>query len=417
MAEIKAPLPESPPPRRPWHRLHLSTWLVLFLTLAILILLIVPGEYPSDQWKMYLPYNPDASSHLGYCFQHGWPWKYLDTYIHHPKFSIPILGESDFADYFGYPNWILSDSWKFAGDEDAEFSPIMLFLDMIAAALIIFLIAAVVEWRRRRIGHIWQFTLRELLLVMVILAVILAWWRTNHVRLQKEKDILQISEVFNNECLEYRGPVFLIKLLGGRCLRDFFKVTSFSLSNNPNRHVPKLDSKMSGSLPDIELLVAEEAKHADFEDIANLRHLTSLVLVNTVVTEADSALIARISSLERLCLYNTSISSKGILTLQSLPRLKELFLDEVEIGAESARALAYLDNLQYLYIRESQISNSSVTYLANLTRLKQLHIQLSDIPPQECERLQMLLPHCKIIYQSDSAPGINFPNVYGMGMF
>jgi hypothetical protein len=414
MAEIKAPLPESSPPRRPWHRLHLSTWLVLIFTLGILILLIVPGEIPGDSSGQFLPYNPIPQISAPFIFQHGWPWAYLEQGVADPDFSIPIWGE---VENFDYPPWFYVCGWSLTG-EDTNFSPIILLLDIIFAASILFLVAISFEWRRRRIVRIWQFTLRELLLVMILLAVLLSWWRTNHVRLQKEKEILHFSEqVLYNSFWEYRGPDFLEKLLGKEFLSDLYTITNFSLSNKINNHIsiPKLDSSISSSLPYIKLLVAEETTHADIEDISNLRHLESLVLVNTIVTEADLSLISRISSLERVFLSKTPITSKGILSLQSLPRLEELFLDDAEIGDESARALASLDNLQYLYIRESQISDNSVSCLANLTRLKELHIQKTDITPKGCGRLQMLLPRCKVIYESDKNPVISFPP--GSGMF
>ena len=416
MAETEAPLPELVAPRRPWYRLHLSTWVVLFVALIVLVLLIVPGELIDGDTRSYLPYAPLPEAPSPGSFQHGWPWTYLERAADGADFSARIWGGDAWV---SYPPWCYVCAWSFAGDDGTVFWPGVLVLDIVAAALILFLTAATVEWRRRRLRHIWQFTLRELLLVMLLLAVMLAWWRTNHVRLGREKDVLHFSSAFESGCSEYRGPVYLEKLVGTGFLENFFKVTSFSLSNNRARDVSKLESPLSDSLPDIELLVAEEGEQSDFEEIAKLRHLKSLVLFNTIVTDAESDIVSRMSSLERLCLRDSPISSKGILALRSLARLRELYLCGVEIGDQSARALAYLDSLQYLCIRESLIKRHSVAYLANLTKLKELHTVIMDIPREERERLEMLLPRCKIVYESDGPPEIVFPsvNAHGTGMF
>ena len=82
MAEIKAPLPESPPPRRPWYRLHLSTWVVLFLTIVILILLIVPGKFEIIRIRRgFLQYSASEGNQPNYFYHHGWPWNYLERYV------------------------------------------------------------------------------------------------------------------------------------------------------------------------------------------------------------------------------------------------------------------------------------------------------------------------------------------------
>jgi hypothetical protein len=92
-----------------------------------------------------------------------------------------------------------------------------------------------------------------------------------------------------------------------------------------------------------------------------------------------------------------------------------LILDESGTGDESARALACLDNLRYLYLRKTFTSDASVSYLGNLTRLRELHIQETDITPHGYDRLRILLPHCKIFYETGDIPEIPSPS--GTGMF
>ena len=291
--------------------------------------------------------------------------------------------------------WLDIRGWSFTGDE-IVFSPIAFFLDIVTALAILLLIAALFEWRRRRRWRVWQYTLSELLILMFLVAGVLGWWQTNHLRVQKEIDSADLayggSPFFNY--LEYRGPVFLEKLLGKELLTDFSTVTIFLLSDKTAQ-----DVSISSQLPNIEIIFADKATHANIDDISKLRHLKTLSLETTNVSDTDIALISRISSLESLTISKTPITKKGLLALQSLPKLESLVLSNTSIGDESARGLAYLDNLQYLSLREIHISNASVSYLGNLTGLKILDIDETNITNHGYRRLQHLLPHCKILYR------------------
>src|SRR6266566_7338319 len=116
---------DLPSARRPWYRLHRSTWLVAPLGLIVAVLLVVPGgigSYPElDSWG-----NSPA-------IVHGWPVAFLwrvrsDWYPsgYDPAKVSPTLP------------WKLTDSiWKF--------HPLALALDILVAALGIAAFVAIVE--------------------------------------------------------------------------------------------------------------------------------------------------------------------------------------------------------------------------------------------------------------------------------
>jgi hypothetical protein len=326
-----------------------------------------------------------------YCFCHGWPWNYLFRNV-----NVNDVGSS-IDD--GIP-WLDIRGWSFIGAE-IEFSPIVFFWDIIAATAILILIATFFEWRRRRRWRVWQYTLSELLILMILVAGVLSWWRTNHLRVQKEDDfvISTFGDYPFTRCKEYRGPVILGKLFGEKYLTDFFTVTFFPWSNDEVDYHPKIKFTISSGLPNIECIYVDRATHADIEEISRLRHLKELCLYTTIFSDTDIISISRISSLESLSLSKTLITKKGILALQSLPRLQVLILCKSSIGDESARALTYLVNLQCLSLRETNISNASVSYLGNLTGLKILDIQNTIITDHGYRRLHRLLPQCKIVYR------------------
>jgi hypothetical protein len=385
MAEINAPEPESPAPRRPWHRLHLSTWMVLILITSILVLLIVPAEFAEN-------------THI---FQHGWPWPYL---ARHFEYTEPSISQLDEYEYSNIP-WLNIFCWNIFTGNDFILFPLMLAIDIIVAISILGIVAIYVEWRRRQRWRVWQFTLRELLLLTIILAVILSWWRTNHLRFQRENNFMDLAyggagkRPFTRLC-EYRGPVFLKKIIGEDNLRDFFKVTVYIIDKTNNSQSINTNLSFASELPFLETIyVVDKLTHVDFDEMSKLRYLKSLDLQKVKLTDADIISISRIASLKYLELSNTSITKKDISTLQSLHNLEGLYLSNCQIGDESGRALAYLDNLQFLNLRGTSISDASVSYLGNLKNLKELDIQDTKISSRGFLRLRrFLLPKCKINY-------------------
>lgn len=319
-----------------------------------------------------------------------------------------------------YPPWLHLYNWRFSGYK-ACFSPLILLLDLITAATILLLVAIGMEWRRRRGLRVWQFTLREIILVMFVLAGALAYWRTNHLRAEKEIAFAESEreDYSSRYHRDYQGPVFLEKLFGMKYLDDFFTVTHYSLEHKNNKS-QKAYLPFSAELTNIEILICVNASHDDIEEIQKLRHLKVLALFDSTLSHQDYISLSRISSLKGLRLLGTKIAPNALLSLRSLPRLEWLILEDSDIGDESARALASLGNLTFLYLRKTHLSDASVSYLANLTRLKELHIQDCDITPHGCERLRILLPQCEMFYETANMPPFTFPiweRTSGMGMF
>ncbi len=67
--------PDSPPAAcRSWRRLHRLTSVILLLVLAVLVLVVVPGE-PFGLWGD--PYPDGRGFAMWKVFGHGWPWIFL----------------------------------------------------------------------------------------------------------------------------------------------------------------------------------------------------------------------------------------------------------------------------------------------------------------------------------------------------
>ncbi len=196
---------------RPWYRLHLSTWLFALLVTAVLVLLVVPGE----SWEV--------SSKME-TFEHGWPWLHLQRTIANSPRPLGV--------YDDVP-WLYREAWGLAVGV-TDFSPSKLVGNAAIALLILVVAAAGFEWWRRRRRRLWQFSLRELLVVTLLVAIALSWWQCHRQRVQLEqravattRELLSVAGDYDPMIDEYYcGPKWLAKLVGTKPLGVLYAVTS-----------------------------------------------------------------------------------------------------------------------------------------------------------------------------------------------
>ena len=157
----------------------------------------------------------------GEFFHHGWPWSIWSVTSMAREQIVPGR------------NWIthlgLSCVDGVTVAMQILFCLSTLFVDLLIAVAILVLTAFLFEIRRRWHMRIWQFTLRELFLAFLLVAGICSWWQTNRFRRQKEQEVMLAGEQipYASFSYEYRGPLFLHKLLGNIFLNDFFVITEF----------------------------------------------------------------------------------------------------------------------------------------------------------------------------------------------
>jgi hypothetical protein len=346
MTEIKAPLPESSPLRRPWHRLHLSTWIVLFLMTLILTILIVPGEIDERIVAIGDNLNGSGGMAFGDYYLHGWPWEYLDRY---PKNS----GSSTTEEETICAPWLIPRCWSFFGEEKT-FSPMILVLDFIVACVILVLVTLFLEWRSRRRLRIWQFTLLELIVFTIIVAGICSWWRTNHLNRQKEQEIISALEKIEGESIsseEYRGPAFLRKLIGLNYLTDFYVTKEFDYDDIFNEYTQKVQKN--------------DFFEKIFTPMVKLQYLESIDIKSNELTD-------------------------------------EYF--KKDINKDTIPAIWRLKRLKHLVLWSSNITDKSVELLKKMTQLEELHIQDTEITQAGIEKLQTALPKCEIMYRTAQDP-------------
>jgi hypothetical protein len=339
MAEIKAPEQASPAPRRPWYRLHLSTWVVLILIAGVLAILNVPGEIDLCMVGAVESFVIYGDHHL-----HGWPWEYLDRY---PK----VTGTKSTDEDINRAPWLIARCWNFQG-KVKSFSIIWLLGDLSIASAILVLAAIFLEWRRRRYLRIWQFTLRELIVFAIIVAGICSWWMTNHLYRQKEKEIILALEKIANDSVcdeEYRGPTFLRKLIGLNYLADFYITNEFFYDD-----------------------IIDE----DNQNISKKQIIEKLL-----------PLVVKLQYVESIYIASTELTDESL---------------KITINNDSSPAICRLKRLKKLSLWSANITDKTVELLNNLTQLKDLEILGTGITPTGFKKLQKSLPQCEILYDTSS---------------
>ncbi|MHC4398592.1 MAG: hypothetical protein ACYTG0_02825 [Planctomycetota bacterium] len=260
MSESAQATSEARKKPRSWYRLHVSTICMLVPAAAVLVLLVVPGDVV-EKWSV----NVGVSWRTERTFEHGWPWVCLRRTATWPRGAEPEYPVS------GIP-WLFRSAWSFQGD-GREFRPWVLALDILVGLVVLSLVAAAAEWRRRRHRRIWQFSVAEMLTVTCLVAAGLAWYQYNKQVYQHEMKIASAGDQPDRRRADfvltrYRGPVWLRKLAGEWNLRWLHRVTRVELGG--------------------EQLGDEDLKRR-VEQMKTLSSLESLAIGTSRVTDAGSS--------------------------------------------------------------------------------------------------------------------------------
>ena len=298
---------ESPTrqPNRKWYCLHRSTLMLLVMFAGAYSLIAIPGsvEHTSDEtwrWVQFSPSRSPSIYSLGY--QHGWPFVHWNRLVvvdeelriqgEVPAPSLPPRwlgsrqwdklareftelkpGELEFSSNrfvgfenpfdMGLPSWTRGSSWSYLGLHSSFSIPGMLGNMAVFIALGI-LVAIVLEMRRRRVAEFFQFGLRQMLVVFVVIALGCGLYtqarhkQVKTARVVKELDALGLRTQFIN-----KAPVWWTKVFGRRGAKIFEWPTAV-----------RSDSSFLVGLDDQE--ISQLAQKINFLD-----RLKTLTLINT----------------------------------------------------------------------------------------------------------------------------------------
>jgi hypothetical protein len=216
-----------------------------------------------------------------------------------------------------------------------------------------------------------RFSLRTLLLFVVVLSVPLGWfaWRLEKSRRQWEV-VMEVQRL--GAQADYGG--ILGRTRAATVLSD---VECVGVGGDQFG-----DDKMSRlltllqRLPHLEVLHVTHSPVTDraLTDLSGLRSLRSLNFAGTQITDTGLAQVSELTTLDRLNISATRITDVGLERLHGLT------------------------NLELLFLFETQVTDEGLQHLDGLTKLKKLDLCGTAVTDEGVRRLQQALPNCEIVY-------------------
>jgi len=217
----------------------------------------------------------------------------------------------------------------------------------------------------------FRFSLRSLLILVIVIAIPLAWIAKERRQSQRELNIAAELLPLTFDDVEIGGPYDSVRLRtrgkpqgwGRNALRQLLGERVRRLRN------PVLSLE-------------------DLRPLASLTRLDYLDLDNSAVS--DLAPLEGLTNLQWLDLRGLPVSD--IAPLASLTNLESLSLDSTQV--RDITPLAELRNLESLNLRATPVQD--LTPLVRLSKLKKLSLDLTPVTRKQVDALQKALSDCEI---------------------
>jgi|GEM_PF-4966919 len=244
-----------------------------------------------------------------------------------------------------------------------------------------------VETPRRR--NFLRFSLRTLLIGMVVCGVVLGIAARVHSRAQRQKQILEAAAKvggnirYDFECHSESRWYAVQRSLAPRLGADYvgqplilnFPMTPPSSWREPLRAATVLQS--------IEYFSAccEDLKRADVEQLAKLSRLKQIHFhYNSDLPDLQP--LARLQHLELLGLQSSGVTPAKLAALPQLPKLKLIDLCRSDATDEVIPLLATFPSLEELHVEGSEITAAGLAGLKPSRSLKLLHVDRTQASVQ-----------------------------------
>jgi hypothetical protein len=293
--------------------LHRSTVVVAFGMLALVTLLNVPGDNLS-------PLGHPVLSTYRAEYLHGWPWVSLYRTVFY-DFAAPQATTFPDAPKYGVP-WLARTNWEFWQGNPWKLHPAAVMGNLVVGALLIVLVAAAWELRRRRRTRWLQFTLREVAIAMTVVAAAFGWWQYERAGYHYEDDLNQIDGGYVTLDQVYKGPLWLKRLVGEDLLHDVCyraEAVTLEIIDDTDFHQAVAVFRGLPYLRQIELSpsmlssVRSKIPPFPFSKLAQLTNIKTLVLHDFSLTTDDVKELAALHQLENLCITNWDSQDPAII--------------------------------------------------------------------------------------------------------
>ena len=238
--------------------------------------------------------------------------------------------------------------------------------------LVWFGVALVFRWR-------FQFSIRSLLVLVVVVAVPCSWMTAEIKKADRQQAAKTAFQRFpgyvqygfqrSGQPSASPAPSWLCRLLGN----DFFASIEF-----------------------VCLACDKRFTDADMEHVESLPRLKMLRLGSANITNAGLQHLAILTDLEDLSLGRTQVSDAGLEHVQGLTQLRRLNLYATNISDSGLEYLKGLGQLKALYLGKTKVSDACLEPLQGLSQLEELYLNDTQVTDEGVKKLQQALPNCKI---------------------
>jgi hypothetical protein len=226
-------------------------------------------------------------------------------------------------------------------------------------------------------GRRFQFSIRSLLVLVVVVAVPCSWMAVERERAKTQKEAVEaIQRSAGLVFYDYQigapgvvvrnsgppGPAALRSLLGD----DFFAV-----------------------------VIEASLGNGGIEQVGRLPHLRRLN-ISVPIKDADLVHVEGLSELRELDLGGLSITDAGLEHLRFLKQLQYLGIWGTKVTNAGLRHLKALSELRRLNLSDTRVTDAGLQYVMGLPQLQELDLTSTKVTGEGVAKLQQTLPNCKI---------------------
>lgn len=245
-----------------------------------------------------------------------------------------------------------------------------------------------------------RFSLRGLLVLVAILAVLLAVGRKHAMDAYKQRQLITLIQSYGGENyhdLNFKGATertirfpnldFSPTLPGPDWLRHrlgdeyFVSVAEAFFDKSSHR-------------------VLDDAMFMEFTDAIrshNLPRPRGIVLSELPITDSTLKELATFSDLTSLHILNCpSVTDGGLHHVQTLKKVRRLDLQGSSITDQGLIYLSGLTELRELSLSRTSVSNAGLTHLEKLTNLEWLALSNTSVTSDGAKALKLHLPNCEL---------------------
>ncbi|MDP6447339.1 MAG: hypothetical protein QGG36_14455 [Pirellulaceae bacterium] len=199
-----------------------------------------------------------------------------------------------------------------------------------------------------------RFSLRTLIVVAVIFALLLGWMGIRYDRIRREEAIAVKLEQFGGSAAFRHRRIVQVSFSGDRFSPDALKY---------------------------------------FGDLPLLERVS---LIDTTVDDEALLSLAALIRLREVLVLNAPITDKGVARLKELPQLEKLWLAGTGISNEGLKHLTPIVSLKHLNLNGTEIGDDGMQHITPLRSLERLNVENTDLTVVGVSELIQAMPNARI---------------------